>query len=161
MARSRAMAGLFSVVVLLAGCASGGGAGVTDPSQVRRDIGRATYQDVQAGVEKILVTKNSFVIQRSEENFNTLWFETEWQTREALESEQAEGIVQVRTRIVIEGRGGAQETFRLRFTASCESLRDGSQTWERLPVSEERQGLIREMLSDLDLELRAGVRTIG
>ena len=161
MMRSHAVAGLFSAVVLLAGCASSGATGLSDPSQIRRDIGRATYQDVMAGVEKILVTKNSFSIQRFEENVNNIWFETEWRDTGALETERAEGLVRVRTRIVIEGRRGPNQTFRLRFTASFESLRDGSREWERLPVSEERAGAMRRILADLDMELRAGVRTIG
>ena len=114
-----------------------------------------------AGVEKILVTKNSFSIQRFEENVNNIWFETEWRDTGALETERAEGLVRVRTRIVIEGRRGPNQTFRLRFTASFESLRDGSREWERLPVSEERAGAMRRILADLDMELRAGVRTIG
>ncbi len=154
---SRAVAGLFSAMVLMAGCASGGG-GLSDPSTVQRDIGRATYQDVQDGVEKILITKNAYSIVRFEENDRTIWFETEWKTTAAMESERAEGIVQVRTRIVIEGRRSTNNTFRLRFTASCESLRDGSREWERLPVSEERESTITRMLSDLDMELRSGVR---
>jgi hypothetical protein len=158
---NRLVAGLFSAFVLLAGCASGGGGGLSDPSQIRRDIGRATYPDVRAGVEKILVTKNAFVIQRFEENYNSVFFETEWQTSEALETERSQGIVQVRTHIVIEGRRSANDTFRLRFTASCESLEDGSREWKRLPVSEERQDEIGAMLADLDMELRSGVRTIG
>jgi len=159
----RSVAGLFSAVVLLAGCASGGGGGggLSDPSEIRRDIGRATYQDVRAGVDKILVTKNAFRIQRFEENYNNIFFETEWQVGEALESERADGLVRVRTRMVLDGRRGPNDTFRMRFTASCESLRDGSQEWERLPISEEREELIGRILSDLDMELRSGVRTIG
>ena len=157
MIRSRAVAGLFSAMVLLAGCASGGG-GLSDPSTVQRNIGRATYQDVQEGVEKILITKNAYRMVRFEENDRTIWFETEWKTTAAMEAERAEGIAQVRTRIVIEGRKSTNNTFRLRFTASCESLRDGSRTWERLPVSAERQESIESMLADLDMELRSGVR---
>ena len=161
MMRSRTVAGLLSAVVILAGCASGGGGGLSDPSQVRQDMGRGTYQDVLAAVDKILETKYSYTIQRFEENYNNIWFETEWHSAEALADERESGLVRTRTRIVIEGRRGANDTFRLRFTASCESLREGSQEWERLPVSGDREEEIRRILSDMDMEIRSGVRTIG
>ena len=158
MMRSRVAAGLFSAVVLLAGCASSGASGLSDPSEIRRDLGRSSYAMVMEGVEKILVTKNEFSLQRFEENFNTIFFETDWQTRAALASERVDGILQVRTRMVIEGRRSANATFRLRFTAFVESQRDGSQVWERLPVSEEREEMINRILADLDMEIRSGVR---
>lgn len=156
MMRRRAIAGW--IPLLLAGCASSGGGGLSDPSEVRRDMGRGTYQDVLAAVEKILETKNRYVIQRFEENYNTIWFETEWHVSDPLEDERAQGIQRVRTRIVIDGRRSTNDTFRLRFTATNEVLRAGSQEWERLPVTEMRQEEIRGLLTDMDMEIRSGVR---
>lgn len=153
---------LLSLLLGVAGCASGGGGtGVTDPAEIRRDMGRGTYQDARAAVEKILETKNRFTIQRFEENYNNIWFETEWNSPELLEDERAAGITEVRLRIVIDGRRSANDTFRLRFTATCESKRDGSAEWERLPVTPQREEYIRRILSDMDMEIRSGVRGGG
>jgi hypothetical protein len=109
-------------------------------------MGRGTYPDVLAAVEKILETKNRYVIQRFEENYNTIWFETEWHPDDPVEDERAQDIIRVRT------------TFRLRFTATVESLRGGSQEWARLPVTEMRGEEIQSLLSDMDMEIRSGVR---
>ncbi len=146
------------IPLLLVGCASSGGGGLSDPSEVRRDMGRGTYPDVLAAVEKILETKNRYVIQRFEENYNAIWFETEWHVSDPLEDELAQGIDRIRTRIVIDGRRSTNDTFRLRFTATVESLRGGSQEWARLPVTEMRGEEIQSLLSDMDMEIRSGVR---
>ncbi len=139
----------------VAGCASGGS--VRDPSVLEREIGRVAYQDVRMSVDKILSTKYAYPIRRFEENYNTLYFETDWIPRDAEADEANRGIQRVRTRIILTGRRGSQDVFRIQFRGESEYLVDGQ--WQRLPLQSPQRDKLQRILTDLDMEMRSGVRT--
>jgi len=130
---------------------------VRDPSVLEREIGRVAYQDVNLTVDKILTTKYAFPIRRHEENYNTLYFETDWIPRDAEPDEVNRGVQRVRTRIILTGRRGSQDIFRIQFRGESEYLIDGQ--WRRLPLQSPQREKLQRILSDLDMEMRSGVRT--
>jgi len=151
-------AGLFLAAgLLVVGCASTG-AGVRDPSVYRREIGRTAYSDILDGVDRML-TKHGYTVRRFEDNYNTIYFETDWQPRELSQAEIDQGLSRARVRILIQGRRGAADLFRVDFLGENEGLRAGMSTWEKIDLVDEVERSLREVYDDLKMEMRTGIIT--
>jgi len=153
--RQRRLLFLVGALLFAAGCASGGGGpGIQDPSLFRRDMGRATYLDIREGVDKIL-TKYGFNVWRFQENFSSLYFETDWLMREPYPEERDLGVERARSRIILEGRRSG-DLFRLRFSAENEVWLRGE--WQRIALNDQWRKKLQRLVSDLEMEIRSGVQ---
>ena len=149
---------LLAAGLLTVACASTGSGGVRDPSVFRHEIGRASYADIVSGVDRIL-TKHGFTVRRFEENYNTVYFETDWQPRELEQAEVDQGLQRARIRILIRGRRGAADLFRVDFSGESEGLMVGSVEWRKADVTDEMVRGFRRVTGDLEMEMRVGIIT--
>lgn len=149
-------------LVLVAGCASAGNGGAS--SDYTENLGRQVYSTLREAMDKILLQQHGYRIQRSEEQYGSLLYETIWDERSPTTEERAEGVTRARHRIVIRGRrvgddpttGGA--LYRVTFVGENQAQTETSSSWSAAPVSQELRDEMREIVTDLNLELRTGVR---
>lgn len=149
-----------------AACSSGGGGGgIQDPSVYEEELGRVAIQDLTASLDRIL-QKHNYDITRREEIYSTVYYETLWKPREAQPDELSQGVIAARSRIIVEGRrggGGGTEgdIFRVFMKFENQAQLSGSGSWQPFPVTDDARSIYREVFGDLQMETRAGVRSIG
>lgn len=149
-------------LVLVAGCASAGNGGSS--SDYTENLGRQVYGTLREAMDKVLLQQHGYRIRREEEQYGSLYYETIWDEGSPTTEERAEGITRVRHRIVIRGRrvgddpttGGA--LYRVTFEAQNQAQTETSSSWSAAPVSPELRDEMGEIVTDLNLELRTGVR---
>ena len=88
-----------------------------------------------------------------------IYFETDWQPRELTPAEIDGGLTRARVRILIQGRRGAADLFRMEFLGENEGLRVGMSTWEKIDLIDEVERGLREVYDDLKMEMRVGIIT--
>lgn len=142
-------------LAILAACASGGG-GDSD-TEYDRSLGRITYRTLAEGVDKIF-RKYTIPIYRQEEQYATVYIESEWISREPFESEVAQGAVAARSRFVINGRRSSGPVFRTTITVENQVRTESYPEWRALPVTSDFTDWAREIVSDLEAEVRTGIR---
>lgn len=149
-------------LLLVAGCASAGNG--SSSSGYTENLGRQVYGTLREAMDKILLQQHGYRIQRSEEQYGSLYYETIWEPRSPTTEERARGITRLRHRILIRGRrvgddpatGGA--LYRVTFEAENQAQTETSSSWSPSPVSQELRDQMGEIVTDLNLELRTGVR---
>ncbi len=149
-------------LVLVAGCASAGNGGSS--SEYTENLGRQVYGTLREAMDKILLQQHGYRMQRSEEQYGSLYYETTWEQRSPTTEERAEGITQLRHRVVIRGRrvgddpGSGGALYRVTFVAENQARTETASGWSSAPVSPELRDEMGEIVTDLNLELRTGVR---
>ena len=161
--RPAALVLALSAGFLSAACSSGGGSGgIQDPSVYEEELGRVAIQDLTAGLDRIL-QKHNYDITRREEIYSTVYYETLWKPREVQPDELSQGVVGARSRVIVEGRrgGGEGDIFRVFMKFENQAQLSGSGAWQAFPVTDDARSIYREVFGDLQMETRAGVRSIG
>lgn len=159
----KAPALLVLPLLLLAGCASSGGPDLPDTSYDDQ-LGRQVLSTLREAIDKVLLQQHGYRIQRTEEMYSSLLYETIWVSRTPSAEQRTEGVTDLRHRIVIEGRrvgddagtGGA--IYRVTFEAQNEARTQANSAWARFPVDQEFRNDMAQIVTDLNLELRTGVR---
>jgi len=90
---------LGAVVLLPAGCASGGGGG---DAVFRAELGIATEADAVTISDRVF-SQFQYTLARTDDPPN-LRMETEWRVREPFQDERAQGITEAESRLVVSGR---------------------------------------------------------
>lgn len=151
------------LVVLTAACASAsGGEGDGSSEEFEEQLGRILYPPLQEAMDKIL-PKYRLSLRRSEEQFASLYYETEWMTREVTAEEQAEGVTDARHRAIISGRRVGETMdgigeFRVTFTAQNQVRSQAEPAWHPAPGPQAFFDFWEEVYNDLRLEVATGVR---
>lgn len=152
---------LVALVILLGGCASTGGQerSSTDYSE---NMGRVLYSTLMEGMQTILPRYN-LALERREEQFSTLHFQTEWKPREVTAEEEQNNVIQAQERLVLRGRRTGTEPdgeglFRVRLEAQNRVRSRSRSDWHPAPVPDEFVERWREIATELTLEIRTGVR---
>jgi hypothetical protein len=143
----------LALLATLAGCASG-------PRNVlRMAVGRASRPDVLDKAPRIL-DQQGYEIQERRDTGQMIQYMTSWVTRAPFDDEAGRGAVECRTRLTLEARLGAGDTYALTLRAENMMQRqsmDGA--WVDMvptPMFREHMQTVSEALA---LELDMGVRT--
>lgn len=150
-------------LLLVAGCASSGGPDLPDTSYDDQ-LGRQVLPTLREALDKILLQQHGYRIQRREEQYSGLLYETIWVPRTPSAEQRSEGVTDLRHRIVIEGRrvgddpstGGA--VYRVTFEAQNQARTQANPAWAPYPVDQEFRNDMAQIVTDFNLELRTGVR---
>ncbi len=151
---------LAPCVVILAACASGGGAGLS--SRYSRDLGRQLVPTLEEARVKVWA-KHNWHLYREELTQTRVYWESQWRPFEPPAGAAVTGPTEARMRIVVRGRamvaeldGGVQ--FRVTFDGEYEVAGGASTDWRPAPVPEEAEDAFDQVFSDMSLEIRTGVR---
>jgi len=146
------------LALLLAGCASSGGSGGTTFS---RDLGR---QLVPTFEEARLKTwnKHNWALVRDEVDFQTVYWESDWRAFDP-EGPAVTGPDEARGRIVVRGRrvGGELDggsLYRMTFVGEYEVRGGAMDSWTPMSPPNDAERVFNQVLGDLELEIRTGVR---
>ncbi len=155
--------GMLALALALADCASSGGAAVTD-SYWRTEIGRVSPSMLQGAIDKVF-RKHAIVLRRSQfqSGAREIWFETEWTSRQIMATEEGVGVTAARNRLVLRGyrleaQWDGDSVYRLVWQLENEVTSAASPDWHPAPLPDEVRDRYRPVLSDLELELRSGLR---
>ena len=154
---------LVPALVLAGGCASTGGGAPDEPSATfEEEMGRVMVPLLEEGLLKIF-PKYNLAIRRREEQYSTLYYETEWRPREVTAAERQQGVVDARQRVILRGRRSSTDpsgggVFRVSFEAENEVRTELSPSWHPAPAPDAFFEFWREVAMDLTMEIRAGVR---
>lgn len=151
----------FAMVV--AGCASAGGAAPDEPSATfQEEMGRVMLPLLEEGLLKIF-PKYNLAIRRREAQYGTLYYETEWRPRELTATERELGVLDARQRAILRGRRSSTDpsgggVFRVSFEAENEVRTRADENWHPAPAPDEFFEFWRDVAMDLTMEIRAGLR---
>lgn len=154
---------LLMSLALPAGCASSsGGEGDEAADTFEEQVGRVLFGLLREGMDKIL-PKYRLAVRRAEEQYATLYYETEWQERVVTPEEEARGVVEARQRAIIRGRRVGQTLdgegeFRVTLTAENQVRTETDPSWHPTPAPPSFFEHWRTVYSDLRLEVQTGVR---
>ena len=151
---------LAPCVMILAACASGGGAGLS--SRYSRDLGRHLVPTLEEARLKVWA-KHNWHLRREESTQTRVFWESEWRAFDPPAGAAVTGPTEARMRIIISGRamvaeldGGVQ--FRVRFEGQYEVSGGATPDWRPAPVPEEAEDAFDLVFNDISLEIRTGVR---
>lgn len=125
----------------------------------RTDIGRVTRSTLNSAVDKVF-RKHSIELRReqSEVGDREIRFETVWTSRQVMATEEGTGVTGARTRIVINGSQVDGGLYRVWWQVENEVTSAANADWHPGPLPNEVREQYRPVLSDLELEVRTGIR---
>ncbi len=145
---------VFSLTVL--GCASGGGGeGMSGRSNVRMDMGAATSTDMLE-VTQDLLRRQQFPVFRTDQAPVPL-VQSEWRNHTPFEDELAQGVSEVRCRVIVRGRErppqGSFRTYQVTYDMEVQVKIADSMDWIEIPVTPQRTRMAQELGRELRLAL--------
>lgn len=155
--------GALALLGMLAGCASGGGGGTN--TSFRSDMGRLLQRPLEEARIKIWGL-HQIPLYREQTDPQRVTYESEWMPRQPTPAEEVAGVYAARNQIVIRGRrieeamdmnaGGS--VYRVTFEILNQVQSDDGPDWHGRAIPREVVEMYREVLTDMELELRTGVR---
>ncbi len=148
-------------MLLIAGCASGGGAADGGRMGYQRDLGRLLQPTLDEARLKVW-QKHNWHLQREELEFQNIYWETQWRPFN-VDTGNAVGPTEARGRIVIRGRrvGGELDggsVYRVTMVGQYQVRGGVTDDWRPAPLPDDAEDVFDQVFSDLSLELRTGVR---
>lgn len=120
------------LVVLCAACAT---LPVTPVEHAHfRDLGTVDGEGLDRAVSAVLVEGRGFTLERSNLQFGSVYYETDWKERDPFEAETARGIIDARSRVLIRGRRTSDGRFRSTLEAESQVRTDSMPSWHSEPV---------------------------
>lgn len=147
------------VALTLVGCA--GTSSVSRQGVFQEELGTTTRNDVEREAREVLVSRYGFRMDRTVSTQEDIRYVTMWAEDTPFSDEQAQGITNVRTRILLTARpkNRTSRTYRARYRAEYEVQRQGNGSWERAEVTEMREDYLAEIAEYLETQLTSGVRS--
>lgn len=160
--RSGLLLSALGTLLLTAACAGGGGGAA---ASFRADMGRLLPEPLATTRAKIWA-QHQVPLYRETQDANRIVYESEWIPREPTPEERVNGVTAARNQVIIQGRrteegmdmSGGSAVYRVYFEVKNEVLVEGSQDWVTGAIPRPVVDRYREVLSDMELELRTGVR---
>lgn len=114
----------------------------------------------------IILTQYNFLIERTEEYGNAYHIETRWSVGPPTDDEALIGVYQTRIRVILRARAReissrgnvANRMNQVTFTGESEVMFEGSNKWQKVPLSEERKNYFKQIAEDLKTEFNTGIR---
>ena len=157
------------VMMLIWGCASGGGAVTSEEPRpldeaaiFSQDVGLATMTDLRRMTNRIL-QRYQYQIERFDEGAYT-FIDTRWKDRPVFADEAAMGVVAARTRILIRTRLRSRATTQIlavhHVTLSAENMVriTGEDEWQSAVMTAEFKDYASRIALQFETEFRAGIR---
>jgi hypothetical protein len=146
----------------LAGCASGGGGSSTS---FRSDMGRLLQQPL-AQTRAQVWGLHQIPLYREQLDPQRIVYESEWMPRRPTPAEESSGVTGARNQIVIRGRrveeamdmSSSGAVYRVTFEILNQVRTNLNAEWHSAPIPREAVDMYREVLTDMELELRTGMR---
>jgi len=158
---------LCFLIPILIGCAGSGSSsrsGGDSSSSYIANVGTATSYDVRDKTQR-LIYKHHYVVFRAEESQDMIYFETEWKDRAPFQDEEEGGILEARTRFILEARpriraevAGSSDLNNVRLIFENLVLRESSPEWIYLPMTAMCKSYVRRIADDLIIDFRTGFR---
>lgn len=147
------------VALLFVGCA--GTSTVSRVGAYQEQIGTTTRNDVEREAREVLIARYGYRLDRAISTQEDIRYITMWAEDTPLSDEKAEGITNVRTRILLTARpkNRTTNTYRARYRAEYEVQRQNSGNWERAEITEMREEYLDEIAEYLEDQLASGVRS--
>lgn len=128
----------------------------------RTSIGTGTELDIQRQTP-VLLTRYGYEMNRQEGSSDGLYFETSWRERSLFEDEEAMGIKQARTRIIIttrpRGSGTASAALHtITFVAENEVILAEEDGWTNSVMTDMTEQYLRGISREYSTEMSTGVR---
>ncbi len=158
---------LVGVVLLcLAGCSGAGQSanGIIGPTTLRSTLSTSSKAHIIDTIQEALVVRYGYRLERQEVATEDVRMETSWKISVPTTEELAAGFTDIRIRIIVTARprnrasGGTGTSFTPRFTAELGGAIAGSDVWTDTPFTPERESEVRQIISYLNNEFKAGVR---
>lgn len=136
----------------------------SDSNVLERSAGHASGPDIVTKIPQTL-RRRSYTIHDSRRTGRTIYFETNWKSRQPFEDEADSGADLARTRIIVRARQSAGKLFALSIEAQNEvrGVPDAGdwagESWSTIPATEMFRGYARELIEEIRLEVDAGLRT--
>jgi hypothetical protein len=150
---------LLLIAAGLWGCASGGGAS----NVYRSDMGRLLVGPLLETKDRVW-PQHQISVYRQQVDQSRLRIESEWIPRQPTPAEASQGVEEARNRVVIEGRrveGAFDEAgavYRVTFQMENQIVTNLDRSWDAAPPPQAVIDRYREVLRDMEIELRTGVR---
>lgn len=124
---------------------------------MRFDLGTATANDMTREATDLLRRKQ-FPIFRTQ-GVPAPLIQTEWRNQTPTEDEAAQGVVEVRSRILVRGRERASTTSKREFvvtlTMENQVKEEAGGGWIEIPITPQRTRKARQIARELELSLQA------
>lgn len=152
---------LLTFIGIINGCA--GSSTVGSFTQYFSDLGITTNIGFREEAERILIRKHQYIVQVFEESLDRSYLETDWKDRLPFEDEAKTGVVQAKSRIILEGRsrvrGTATATLKVKFRGENMLLYENSPTWEIAgPMSQLSKEYFKAMANEIKTEYSTRTR---
>lgn len=159
MFKSSSIFAIFLILCIILGCSSARKSG-ENPTNYNRNLGTAYPTDVKEKTARIF-NKYNYVIIRHEESFEQIYFETDWRYRGPFDDEIDLGIVDARTRLIVNAtprtRSGT-DLYTVRMTAETQVRFEDTNEYITVPMTDMLMAYLKTISDDLRLELMQGIR---
>jgi len=130
----------------------------------REEMGRSTQPTLHAAVDKVF-RKHAVELRRTQSiaGDRELRYESVWVSREVMVTEEDAGVTGARNRIIVtatplEAQFDGDRVYRVRWQVENEVRSTENPDWHVGPMAMEVRSRFRPVYSDLELELRTGIR---
>lgn len=152
----------LSLIWITAGCA-GSSSGGLSATTFYSDLGLTTSVVLSEQAERILIRKHHYQIQIFDQSMDRSYFETAWKDRLLFDDEREAGVIQAKSRIILEGRARLRasvgSTLRVKFRGENQLLYQTTGNWETgseiMPLCKE---YFKEIANDLKTEFSTRIR---
>jgi hypothetical protein len=142
---------LTLMVAATAGCATGGAGNGGGSTSVRMDMGISNFADFTEQTGD-LFRRTQFTVFRTDQPPAPL-IESQWRNQTPTADEQALGVTEVQTRIIVRGRErnpiGGMRVFQFTYFMEILYKTATSQEWIEMPVTEEREDFAEDLGQEL------------
>lgn len=151
------------LTVVLAGCAGGAAGGGGEASDtMREDLGRQFADPLNEARNKIW-QRYQIPLYRQEQSYQSILWESEWVRWDPSQEARTEGLTASRYRVYLRGQNvgtdleGRRE-FRTTLEVEHQGRTEAMPEWHPVPIPDGLEERLRRMVSDMEMEIRAGVR---
>jgi len=155
--------GYLLALFVFVGC-SGAGAGAEGGERVRNTVraslGTSTASHIISSTDDVLMSRNGYQFERRVETGEDIRLITTWRELPATDDERAMGYGYARVRITLSARPRDRTagTYSATFNAEVEGRGPTNDIWQKIAVTEERNGYLKDLISTLENEFKGGVR---
>ncbi len=152
----------FIAIAAVSGCASGGSRGPSS-SRFQEDMGRLLAGPLD-DVRLEMFNRHSIPLRRSEVTARSILYESLWIPRDVTQGELLNGVIGARNRVIIRGRLIEQgldpgaNVFRVTFVVENHVRTETVAEWHPSTIPDPARERFADLLSDMNLELRTGIR---
>ena len=117
------------------------------------ELGDVEGRPLSQAVEDVLVGDRGFSIQRRDQLYATVYYETAWRERDPFPAEEMAGVTEARSRLIIRGPRVSGGRYRAILEAENEVRTDSLPEWHTAPLTVDFRAWIAEIERDFTQHL--------